>query len=510
MFDLKGKKAGILVRISDDREGRALGVQRQEEDCRLLAKRLELSSVKVYIENDVSASSIANNDRMDFEDFMREWQSGEFDVPLAYTTSRLTRDNMVAERVIATARDRGISPYYVASPWCDLNTSAGRRMYRNLAVNDTGESEDIQERILRKKRADAEAGSYPGGRRCYAIGKLIGTNPANGKEVRDWTQLDEAEAEILREMRDRVLQGDTQFIICRDFAARGIKTSLGYPWEVGKLKRTLLNPSYVIFDPEDPTQRGTRQHKGDRHKAIWPGVFTQVEHDMMLHYYKSNPNSWQQGHIMGRSYLLTGLGRCGAILPSGEMCHGRMYGQGKTENGKYIRRYHCKKYNNRGEVVGCGGSFRIAEPVDYLVSEAVKLRFDSPEVAQALAPAENKERVRELTQQYVQLQTRRKSLAAEHAITPYEDYGVMLAAIKSKSDTIQSELERLKSEDAKRALVPALGQIRDLFDTATLEWQHSVISLLVKEVLFLPNVRADELFMGRQFNPNCIRIIWNH
>ncbi|HEX9497165.1 MAG TPA: hypothetical protein VF926_01955, partial [Mycobacterium sp.] len=29
-------RAGIYVRISDDREGRGLGVERQEEDCRAL------------------------------------------------------------------------------------------------------------------------------------------------------------------------------------------------------------------------------------------------------------------------------------------------------------------------------------------------------------------------------------------------------------------------------------------------------------------------------------------
>lgn len=33
--------------------------------------------------------------------------------------------------------------------------------------------------------------------------------------------------------------------------------------------------------------------------------------------------------------------------------------------------YHCKKYNNRGEQVGWSRVFRIADPVEYLVTEAV-------------------------------------------------------------------------------------------------------------------------------------------
>ena len=179
MYDVQGKTAGILVRISDDREGRALGVKRQEEDSRHLAERLGVEVVKVYVENDISGSAIANDDREEFEQFMLDWQAGKFQVPLAYTTGRLTRDNIVAEQVIKTARECGISPYYVASPWCDLNTAAGRRMYRNLAVNDTGEAEDIQERVQRKKLQDAREGKESGGRRRYGYGKAHRRQPSD-------------------------------------------------------------------------------------------------------------------------------------------------------------------------------------------------------------------------------------------------------------------------------------------------------------------------------------------
>src|SRR6266545_2492553 len=100
MYDVQGLPAGILVRISDDREGRALGVKRQEEDGLHLAERLGVNVTRVYIENDISASAIAGDDRREFEDFMTDWANGVFKVPLAYTTSRLTRDNIVAERII--------------------------------------------------------------------------------------------------------------------------------------------------------------------------------------------------------------------------------------------------------------------------------------------------------------------------------------------------------------------------------------------------------------------------
>ena len=48
--------AAIYVRISDDREGAGLGVQRQEKDCRALCKRSGWHSIGLYVDNDLSAS----------------------------------------------------------------------------------------------------------------------------------------------------------------------------------------------------------------------------------------------------------------------------------------------------------------------------------------------------------------------------------------------------------------------------------------------------------------------
>lgn len=39
-MDLQGQPTGMYLRIGEDREGRELGVQRQEEDTRSLAERL--------------------------------------------------------------------------------------------------------------------------------------------------------------------------------------------------------------------------------------------------------------------------------------------------------------------------------------------------------------------------------------------------------------------------------------------------------------------------------------
>ena len=49
--------AAIYARISADKGGDGLGVDRQEADCRALAERLGWSVEQVFIDNDVSAYS---------------------------------------------------------------------------------------------------------------------------------------------------------------------------------------------------------------------------------------------------------------------------------------------------------------------------------------------------------------------------------------------------------------------------------------------------------------------
>ncbi|MGZ6527028.1 MAG: recombinase family protein, partial [Actinomycetota bacterium] len=49
------KAAAIYARISSDRDGLALGVERQLADCRELASRKGWPVAEEYIDNDISA-----------------------------------------------------------------------------------------------------------------------------------------------------------------------------------------------------------------------------------------------------------------------------------------------------------------------------------------------------------------------------------------------------------------------------------------------------------------------
>jgi DNA invertase Pin-like site-specific DNA recombinase len=81
------KRAAIYVRISDDREGEAAGVRRQEQDCQALAKRKGWPVAAVYSDNDVSAW--AGGRRPQYDQLLRDIEAKAIDGVLVYDLDRL-------------------------------------------------------------------------------------------------------------------------------------------------------------------------------------------------------------------------------------------------------------------------------------------------------------------------------------------------------------------------------------------------------------------------------------
>jgi site-specific DNA recombinase len=60
-------RAGLYLRVSRDRTGLRLAVQRQEDDCRQVATRLGWSVAGMYVDNDLGASGFATKPRAGYK-----------------------------------------------------------------------------------------------------------------------------------------------------------------------------------------------------------------------------------------------------------------------------------------------------------------------------------------------------------------------------------------------------------------------------------------------------------
>jgi site-specific DNA recombinase len=132
-------RAVIYCRISQDRTGAGLGVDRQREDCEALAERNGWDVVEVYVDNDVSAYS--GKKRKDYRRMLADLEQGTATVVIAWHTDRLHRSPTELEEYIDLSERRGVATHTVQAGTIDLATPSGRMTARILGAVARQESE---------------------------------------------------------------------------------------------------------------------------------------------------------------------------------------------------------------------------------------------------------------------------------------------------------------------------------------------------------------------------------
>jgi DNA invertase Pin-like site-specific DNA recombinase len=350
--------AAVYVRISQDREGAGLGLARQEEDCAALCDRLGWTVADVYADNDVSAYS--GKTRPEWQRLLDDVKAGAVDAIAVWHVDRLTRSPVELEHVIDLADRHGLKLATVTGD-VDLATPTGRMIARILGATARQEAEHKGERQKRQRRQAAEAGKPNGG----------GTRPY-GYEA-DRVTIVAKEAEIIREAARRAIAGESLSSISRDFAARGITTPKGGNWQPRTLRRLLASARISgrrEHTPRATRDNGTRPLLGDIvADAVWPAIISSEDSDR-LRAILSDPDRQRFSSANGRTYLLSGILRCGRC--GGAMC-------GRPRSG--VPRYVCPNLPG-GET--CGGTATNAEHTDEHVRDVVLVALSSPELADRL------------------------------------------------------------------------------------------------------------------------------
>ena len=143
-------QAAIYARISDDKAGAGLGVQRQREDCEKLAERLGADVALVLTDNDVSAYSGAK--RPGYAQLLDAIKDGTINTVLAWHNDRLHRSPRELEDYIDATEQHGVATHFVTSGAVDLSTPTGRMVARQVGIMARYESEHRAERISRAHR----------------------------------------------------------------------------------------------------------------------------------------------------------------------------------------------------------------------------------------------------------------------------------------------------------------------------------------------------------------------
>jgi site-specific DNA recombinase len=458
----KRKTAVIYARISLDRAGAGLGIERQVEDCIALAKVRGLTVVATLTDNDVSAYS--GRTRPNYRKLLSLIDAGGVDVVLAWHTDRLHRSPRELEEYISLSEAHHTDTVTVQTGELDLATASGRMVARMLGAAARHESEQKSERIRRARQQSAQAG--------HANGNL-------GYGYNDDRTINPAQAAILREAATRLLAGETMYAVTSDLNARGVPSPRNRPggWRGGNLRGTVTRATIAGWREWRPGSLGAKGGYGLGEflaEGSWTPILERstVERLRAVLFDPARPAVRRPPEN-----LLTGVLICGH-------CKHGLNGAGTPSRPSDKRRYRCIRQPGDSH---CGRISILADPVEQLVSAAVLevLAGTRLATARSAGPLDSAVAEREL----LDARQDRDELAAQRArgdITPGE-WATMRRVLTERIERAEHAIATAGSGLAALTNVPSGRSARKWWAGATVTQRRIVVQALIQSVEIAPS-----------------------
>ncbi|KRC89499.1 hypothetical protein ASE25_07845 [Terrabacter sp. Root85] len=448
-------QAAIYARISRDREGAGLGVERQEADCRALAERLGWDVVGVYVDNDISAAS--GKWRPGYRTMLDAVRRGEVKAIVAWHTDRLHRRPTELEEFISLAEARELQVQTVKSGDLNLSTSSGRMVARMLGAAARAEVDNTRDRLRSQKAQAAEAGLWRGGRRPFGYAK-------------DGVTVNQKEAEVIREMTTAILNGRSLRSLAAVLNDRKIVTTSGNEWSPIALREMLLRPRNA---GKVSTGRVRTRDPQIIAKAKWPAI---IDEDTWhaVHTLLTEPSRKAANHTSRSRWIGTNLytcGECGAVMRPSSSTR-----PNKTKEPTQFNYYRCAVATH----VTIG-----SKDTDKYVREVVAALIRDPRVIAGLTPSDTSDLISADRERRAVLTTRLDQFETDYALGKIT--GSQLAKATA---TVEAEMEqvetRLADAVARSTTNPILGAVDPgaAFKAAPVEVQRAVTAAVLRvEVL---------------------------
>lgn len=301
-------RAALYCRMSVAEVGDLEKVDRQEADCRTVCERMGWDPSQVFVDNNRSAWQ-RNRSRPAWDSMLEGVREGRFDAIVVYHGDRLIRQPYDLELLLNLASEKGVR---LASPTGtrNLDSADDRFILRIEAAQACRESDNTSRRVRRAKEARRTAGLVYMGRT-----RAFGRNADNS--------IREDEAEQIRDVFARLMAGEAQSALWREWVQRGVPTVRGGQWWYTTFRQMLRRADLA----------GLVSHKGEIvatatnigpivTREVWETVQSILDGTAAKH--PGRPNA------RANKYLLTGFALCSGC--------GRGLGVGYTRG---IARYRC-------------------------------------------------------------------------------------------------------------------------------------------------------------------------
>ena len=320
---------GVIYARYSSHNQKDASIEQQVAECMEYAREIGLPIIDTYADRAVSGKT---DRRPSWQRLMKDAEKGQFQYVLSWKSNRIGRNMLQALMNEARLNELGVCVLYTEEDFDD--SAAGRFALRSMMnVNQfysENMAEDITRGLMDNARQCKSNGSLPFGLKRGVDGRIV---------------VDEAEAEIVREIYRRVSDYEPFADILDDLNARGIKTKKGARWNKGSFTTILHNERYrgiYIY--------GDVRIEGGVPRIISDPLFFKVQEVCKM---KKNPQHTGRRRAGGADYLLTGKLKCGH-------CGRYMVGMSGTSRSGELHYYYvcqghkektCAKKNVRRDVI---------------------------------------------------------------------------------------------------------------------------------------------------------------
>ena len=284
---------GVIYTRYSSHSQRDVSIEQQIRACRTFAERNCIDVLEVYEDRALTGT---NDKRPGFQKMIQDAQKSQWNYVIVYTLDRFARDRYDSAVYKRELKNAGVK---VLSAMENISDDPTGVLMESLLE---GLAEYYSKELSRK----IQRGQDDNARKCLVNGSLpLGyTRAPDGRY-----QISEPEAELVREIYQRVKEYEKLTDIIADLNKRGLTTKMGKPWNRSSFNKLLSNERYV----------GTYIYRNIRVPGGIPQIISQELFDevqCILHL-KPNPRKSSVGDVPQKRrrdngvYLLTGKLFCG-------------------------------------------------------------------------------------------------------------------------------------------------------------------------------------------------------
>lgn len=173
------------------------------------------------------------DDRENFQRLIADCRAGKIDMVITKSISRFARNTLTLLNTVREFKELGVDVYFEEQ---DIHTmsSDGELMLTILASYAQEESRSASEN--QKWRI----------RKSYAKGEVLQWRHLYGYSItKDRIEINPEQAEVVRDIFRRAIDGESFSSICRDLNARGLYTIFGKKWTACRITEILINEKYI-------------------------------------------------------------------------------------------------------------------------------------------------------------------------------------------------------------------------------------------------------------------------